>query len=202
MSNFKILVVEDEVLIAIDIQETLQDLGYDVCQVCYHSEDAIKALQRHQPDLVLLDISIPGNEDGIALAHKINEHYEIPFIYLTSHADLATIERAKHTKPYGYIVKPFKDKDLISSIEIALYNYSEDLKKKNIDKSIVDRVSLTPFSDQEYAIFLDVVNGMNNRQIGEAKFLSVNTIKTYLKRIFEKLEVHDRVSAVRKVIHQ
>ena len=202
MSNFKILIVEDEPLIALDIKEILIELGFDVCAVCHKSDDAIRSLRKHNPDLALLDITIPGKEDGIDLARRIRDYYQIPFVFLTSHADRITLDRAKQTQPYGYIVKPFNDKDLITTIEVALYNFSEELKKKNIDKSIVDRVSNAPFSDQEYLIFLGVVNGMNNRQIATEKFLSVNTIKTYLKRIFEKLEVNDRVSAVRKVIHQ
>lgn len=202
MSEFKILIVEDEALIAEDIRMTLEELGYEVCAICHDSERASQALHTHHPDLVLLDISIKGHKDGIELAKVINDHHHIPFIYLTSHSDRATLERAKQTRPRGYIVKPFRDRDLISSIEIALYNHSEDLKKKNLDKSVVDSAANAPLSPLEYEVFVDLVDGLNNRQIAEKRFKSVNTIKTYIKRIFDKLEVHDRVSAVRKVVFQ
>jgi len=200
MSEFKILIVEDEVFIAEDLRDTLEELGYEVCSVCYDSEKAAKELYRCVPDLVMLDITIRGQKDGIQLAEIINEHHQMPFIYLTSHSDKETLRRAKHTRPRGYIVKPFKESDLASSIEIALYSHGEDLKKKNLEKSFVDRVSRQPLSEQEYEIFMAMIDGLNNRQIGEALHLSVNTVKTYLKRLFDKLEVHDRVSAVRKVI--
>ena len=200
MSEFKILIVEDEVLIAEDLRDSIEEIGYEVCSVCYDSEKTSQELYRCKPDLVMLDITIRGQKDGIEIAEIINEYHHIPFIYLTSHSDKATLERAKHTRPGGYIVKPFKDSDLISSIELALFNHGEDLKRKNLSKAFVDGVSNSPLSNQKYEIFLDVVSGLNNRQIGTKNNLSINTIKTYIKRLFEKLEVHDRVSAVRKVI--
>lgn len=199
MSEFKILIVEDDVFIADDIKDTLEGLGYEVCSICYDSEKAMKELYRCVPDLVMLDITIRGQRDGIQLAEVINKHHHIPFIYLSSHSDQVTLQRAKQTRPRGFIVKPFTDRDLISSIEIAIYNHSEDLKKKNLDKSFVDLASSQPLTNKEYIIFKDIINGLNNRQIGEKHLLSINTIKTHIKRLFDKLEVNDRVSAVRKV---
>ncbi len=200
MSDFTILVVEDEVFIAEDIRATLLKLGYEVCGVAYDSEKALQMIYQQRPDLVLLDITIRGLKDGIEVAETINKIHGIPFIFLTSHSDSITLDRAKATRPCGYIVKPFKDRDLISSIEVGLYNWSQELKKKNLDKSIVDSVSDQPLSSREYEIFLDLVEGLNNRQIGSRHFISVNTVKTHIKRIFIKLDVHDRVSALRKVL--
>ncbi len=200
MDNFQILIVEDETIIAEDIRDTLEELGYDVCSVCYDSETALQELYRCKPDLALLDITISGIKDGIEVAEIINKRHQIPFIYLTSHSDRATLERAKHTRPRGYIVKPYKDRDLISSIEIALYNHSEDLKKKILTKEVVDREGRTPLSQREYEVFMDLIDGLNNRQIGEKRFISTNTVKAHIKKIFHKLDVHDRISAVRKVI--
>lgn len=202
MSNFKILIVEDEVLIAEDLKDSLEELGYDVCSVCYNSEKAVKELYRCQPDLALLDITIRGSQNGIDLGNIINKNHEIPFIYLTSHSDKATLDRAKVTRPYGYIVKPFKDSDLSSSIQIALFNHGEFLRRKRLDISYVNQVADPALSRGEYNIFMDMVDGLNNRQIGEKRFKSINTIKTYIKRIFEKLGVNERVSAVKKVISQ
>lgn len=199
MDNFSILVVEDEVLIAEDIRDTLEDLGYGVCAVCYDSETAIKELYRCKPNLALLDITIRGHRDGIEVAQVINEHHHIPVVFLTSHADRGTLERAKKVRPRGYIVKPFKDSDLISTIEIALFNHSEDLRRSTLDKTVVDDYCTAPLSPREYEIFMDLVDGLNNRQIGEKHFVSMNTVKAHIKKIFDKLDVHDRVSAVRKV---
>ena len=201
MSNFKILVVEDEVFIAEDIHSSLLDLGYDVCDIAYDSETALKKIHQHSPDLILLDITIRGQNDGIYVAQIIHENHQIPFIFLTSHSDRNTLERAKKTRPYGYIVKPFKDKDLISSIEIALFNWSEELKKRNLEISVINKVASPPLSEKEYEVYLDLVDGLNNNQIAKKHFVSVNTVKTHIKRIFTKLDVHDRLSALKKVIN-
>ncbi len=121
-----ILVVEDEPIIALDIELTLKNLGYLVTQVVSNAVDAQKSIQNNPPDLVLLDIQIEGDVDGIMLAEELNEKYKIPFIYLTSNADKLTLNRVKKTRPAGFIVKPFTDKDLQSNIEIALYNMQAD----------------------------------------------------------------------------
>lgn len=198
--DFRILIVEDEVIIVEDIKDTLTDLGYSVCATCYDSETAIDEIYRHKPDLVLLDINIRGQRDGIQVGQVIHDHHHVPFIYLTSHSDRDTLARAKQTRPRGYIVKPFKEADLISSIEIALHNHSEDLKRAQLTHEIVNKACHQPLSDREYEIFMDLIDGLNNRQIGERRFISVNTVKAHIKKIFDKMDVHDRVSAVRKVV--
>lgn len=198
--NIKILIVEDDALIARDIKITLEELGYDVCSICYNSQMAFRDLYRCRPDLVLLDISIPGHKDGIAIAETLNTIHQLPFIFLTSHSDEATLERAKHTRPWGYIVKPFKDSDLKTSVEIALFNHGEMIKRLSVSKEVVDRRSKNPLSPKEYEIFMELIEGKNNNQIARNQFVSVNTVKTHIKHIFDKLDVHDRVAAVKKVL--
>ncbi len=202
MSNFKILVVEDEVFIAKDIQSSLIKMGYDVPAIAYDSESALDKIYQISPDLVLLDITIRGTKDGIEVAEIINEKHKLPFIFLTSHSDRTTLERAKQARPSGYLVKPFKDKDLMSTIEIAIFNWSEQIKKKKLDKSIVDSVSRVPLSSKEYEVYLDLVEGLNNGQIAKKHFISVNTVKSHVKNIFAKMDVHDRMSALRKALDQ
>jgi len=200
LENYRILIVEDEVLIAEDIQMSLTDLGYDICEICYDSESALDTIHRLQPDMIMLDINIRGTRDGIEIAHIINEKYQLPFIFLTSLSDRDTLEKAKLTRPKGYLTKPFKDKDLMTTIEMAIYNHSQEQSSKSIDKHHVDQYCQPSLSDKEYEIFKEIIEGMNNTQIAQKHFISVNTVKTHVKRIFTKMQVSDRVTAVRKVL--
>ncbi|RQP14209.1 response regulator [Parapedobacter defluvii] len=124
MRRKKILIVEDQLIITMDLEYMLEELGYQVCGISTTYEDAIAAIDSSQPDLILIDIILSGEKTGIDLAHEINRTYHMPFIFLTSHADRSTIEAAKSTKPAGYIVKPFNRNDVYASIEIA-FNHAE-----------------------------------------------------------------------------
>ncbi len=117
----RILVVEDERLVAEDILRTLEDLGYAVTSVVSSGEEAIATVAKEKPDLVLLDIVLKGELSGIEVAEHIRSHYRVPVVYLSAYADAPTLERAKVTEPYGYILKPFEDRELHTAIEIALY---------------------------------------------------------------------------------
>ncbi len=126
MSKIKILVVEDESIVAKDIQKSLEKLGYEVPATASSAPAAYERLEEIQPDLVFLDIKLKGEEDGIHIAEHIKEKYNIPVIFLTSYVDQETLDRAKVTEPYGYIVKPFNDSDLKTTVEMALFKYSRD----------------------------------------------------------------------------
>lgn len=131
MSHKKtILIVEDEPIIADDIALTLEELSYEVGDIVDSGEKAIIYLKSNDPDLILLDINIKGNIDGIQLAHKINTQYQIPFVFISSLFDNTTIQRAKNTNPAGYIVKPFKESDLQVHIELALSKQAIDSNPK------------------------------------------------------------------------
>lgn len=120
----RILVVEDEFIIAEDISETLRSLGYDVVGNATNYFEAIKFLDEKTTDAVLVDINLGDKKDGIDVGTAIKETYKLPFIFITSHADKTTVDRAKHLKPNGYLVKPFDKNDLYTSIEIALSNFT------------------------------------------------------------------------------
>jgi PAS domain S-box-containing protein len=132
MPKIKILVVEDESLVAKDIQNMLRGLGYEVLDVLSTGEEALKMLESADPDLVLMDIVLKGDIDGIAAAEKIWETYGIPIIYLTAYADETTLARAKVTEPFGYILKPFDERELQTTIEMAFY-------KAKMDKTLRER---------------------------------------------------------------
>lgn len=200
MENYRILIVEDEVLIAEDIRISLNELGYDISDICYDSENAMDSIYKSRPDMVILDINIRGSKNGIEIAEIINEKYQIPFIFLTSLSDRDTLEKAKKTRPKGYLTKPFKDKDLLTTIEMAIYNHSQEMNQKNITKVHVDAVAQPNLSDKEYEVLLDIISGCNNSQIASNHFISINTVKTHVKRIFQKINVTDRVTLVKKIL--
>lgn len=131
MEKTKILVVEDESIVAKDIQSTLIRLGYDVPATASSAQSAFNKLEEIKPDLVFLDIKLKGDLDGINIAEHIKKTYSIPVIFLTSFIDKATLDRAKLTEPYGYLVKPFNEKDLQSTIEMALYKFQKDNAIRN-----------------------------------------------------------------------
>lgn len=125
----KILIVEDELLIAEDIRMQLVQLGYQICGMAVSYMEAMELIMEDLPDLVLLDINIKGDKDGIELGHFLHFEVEIPFIYLTSHSDSKTLARAKETQPDAYLLKPYKKENLYTSIEIALSNATKRTNK-------------------------------------------------------------------------
>lgn len=135
MSKVRILVIEDELIIAEDMRMMLEDLGYEVVGTALDYSEAIEFLNTASPDIVLSDIALGGAKDGIDLAREIRETYELPFIFVTSHSDKSTLDRAKSVKPNGYLVKPFEADDLYTSIEIALFNYSQD-EEEEIESTV------------------------------------------------------------------
>jgi DNA-binding LytR/AlgR family response regulator len=123
MTHIKILIIEDELIIAEDIRMQLLKLGYQVTGVAKDYDSALHLLEEDTPDLLLVDIVLKGKRDGIELAQFVKEEYDLPVIFLTSHADKLTVERAKKIKPEGYLLKPFQKEDLFTSVEIAFSNF-------------------------------------------------------------------------------
>lgn len=128
--QIQILVVEDERIIAEDIQRSLQSFGYAVPAVVATGKDAIIKAEEYKPDLVLMDIVLRGEMDGIDAANQIRSRFNIPVIYLTGYSDEKMVERAKITGPFGYIIKPFEDRELHTTVEIALYKHRMEKKLK------------------------------------------------------------------------
>jgi len=120
MAGVSILLVEDDDIIARVEDWRLKNLGYTVCGRASTGAEAMELVVNKKPDLVLMDINIKGNIDGIETAKMIKKGFNIPVIYVTSHSDGATLDRAKETKPDGYIIKPFDDNDLRVAIELAM----------------------------------------------------------------------------------
>lgn len=134
MDKIKVLIVEDEAIIAMDIKNRLEHLGHIITAIAYSGDEAIKMAAQTHPDIVLMDIMLGESMDGIEAARQIHNFLDIPIIYLTAYADKKTLARAKITKPFGYILKPFEERELHSAIEIALYNYSLERELKESKK--------------------------------------------------------------------
>ena len=117
MSEIRVLIVEDEVLIAEDIADSLSAIDYKVAGIAYSVDKALMLLNSQHPDIVLLDIQLMGEKSGIDLAKIISDKYRIPFVFLTSFADKNTVDQAKKTMPYGYVVKPFTAATLKEKID-------------------------------------------------------------------------------------
>jgi DNA-binding LytR/AlgR family response regulator len=120
----KVLIVEDEIVIAIDLMQMLSSNGYEVAGPAVDYQSALGLLNYEQPDLVLLDINLIGPKDGIDLATTIHESYDLPFIFTSALSDAATIQRASATQPATYLVKPFREEQLLAAIAVALTNFS------------------------------------------------------------------------------
>jgi len=131
MENYRILIVEDEIIIAAYLKELLTRLDFEVLDMVSNGEDAIQKALQHKPDLILMDILLSGNLDGIETAEAINEKSDIPIVYLTGNADINTVKRARESKPFGYILKPVNVQDLYSTIDTAIRR--SELERKLIE---------------------------------------------------------------------
>jgi PAS domain S-box-containing protein len=134
MANAQILVVEDESTIAITIQDTLKIFGYAVPAIVCSGEEGIQKVAELQPDLVLMDIRIEGSMDGVEAAEKIRSNFNIPVVYLTAYIDDSTVQRAMITAPFGFVLKPFKPRELHIAIELALYKHKMEMKLKESEQ--------------------------------------------------------------------
>lgn len=137
----RILVVEDEGIVAADIEHTLVELGYEVAGACASAEDALHKASQLPVDLVLMDIRIQGALDGVDTAELLRERFGIPVIYLTAHAEPDTVARAARTEPQGYLLKPFKQAELQTSITIALARHRSEAKRRAENASLASIVA-------------------------------------------------------------
>lgn len=141
MSKTNILVVEDESIVSKDIQHSLKKLGYNVVGAASTGEKALEIARAERPDIVLMDIMLKGDMNGIETAEHIRQELSIPVVFLTAYADESTLTRAKVTEPYGYIIKPFKEIDLHTSIEMAIYKHGKEqeiIRERDLLYSIVE----------------------------------------------------------------
>ena len=141
MANAQVLVVEDASIIAKDIQDMLRRLGYAVSAVASSGEEAVQKAAETHPDLVLMDIVLKGDMDGVEAAQQIRDRFHIPVVYLTAYADEDTLQRAKITEPFGLILKPFEERELHAAIEMALYKHKAEEERERLIRELEDALA-------------------------------------------------------------
>jgi CheY-like chemotaxis protein len=179
MTKAKILIVEDEAVVAEDLSRKLERLGYEIVGVTGRGAEAVELAREHRLDLVLMDIRLQGGMNGVEAAQAIQREGAVPVIYLTAHSDPATLERAKVTEPFGYILKPFDVVQLETHIQMALYKHraEEQLRQSNATYAAINQVlhaGLTAATEQTLArVCLEVAE-----KITQSKFGFIGEIRT------------------------
>ena len=155
MASTRILITEDEGIVALDLQSTLEGMGYSVVAVTSSGEEAIKKAEETQPDLVLMDIMLAGEMDGVTAAQHIHGHLHIPVIFLTAYADQSILERAKRAEPYGYIIKPFKEeREVHIAIEMALHKLEMERElatyREHLEEVVAERTAELKETNEQF----------------------------------------------------
>lgn len=195
----RIIIVEDEALIAAEIKSTLTLLGYQVVGHAMNGDKALDLFSSRKADLILLDINIKGSLSGIDLAKILRKKYKVPFIFLTSFSDKMTLNRAKETMPNGYILKPFSDNDLKVNIELALHQYQSNHEEIVFSKENLENKLQVSFTNREYEIMNAFREGLTYQETADRLLISINTVKSYQKRLFLLLEINSKYELVQKL---
>ncbi len=198
--SLNILIVEDDPIIAEDLYSLLTTHDYKVSDVVHNGPDALDALINKQPDFGILDIHLGGGMTGIDVAEVIHNKYHIPYIFLTSFDDEETLSAAQAHGPYGYLVKPFQDRTLLTTIKIAQTNYLSTKKITEVSKKAMEDNIKQKLTSQEYNIITMLVEGLSYRQIGELCFISSNTVKYHAGNIYSKCGINGRAELAGRLI--
>jgi PAS domain S-box-containing protein len=184
----KILIVEDESIVALELQSRLTDLGYSVCGIVVSGPEAINLISEKKPEIILMDINIKGPFDGVETAEKIKGMYDIPIVFLTAFTDSSTLERAKTVQPYGYIVKPFEERELHTTIEIALYKHSMEKKLRDSER----RLSATLKNIGDAVIATDGQGKINYMNHAAEKMTSLDCIDAVGNYVLDVMHIFDQ----------
>ncbi|WP_299223916.1 LytTR family transcriptional regulator DNA-binding domain-containing protein [uncultured Psychroserpens sp.] len=198
-SKIKVLIVEDEIILSQDISLRLKNFGYEVVGIADSAFQAINILRAvRDVDIILMDIMIRGEKDGIELAEMINKSYDIPLIFLTSHADVKLVKRAKEVNPCAYLLKPFNDRQMAIAIELALVNFSQKAPEKDLLKEYKFSKNENEVLKIKDSLFLKKNHRFERVLLNEIQFLQAEnnytTIHTKLddflySMVLKKLEI-------------
>ena len=187
-SELEIMIVEDDPVINTDLSPLLRSERFKIVGVTSKGIKAFDILSNRKPNFAILDIHLGAGITGIDIAEVIHTKYQIPYIFLTSFSDEETMMLAQEQGPYGFLVKPFQDRTLISTITTAWHNHKRMLKASEIDVS----AKLDILTPQEHSICKELIQGHSYKQICEKLFISMNTLKYHVKNIYLKMEVAGR----------
>lgn len=201
MSPLNVLIVEDEALVAAMIREALGDSNYNVMAIAFNKQSALSYLASTPFDVAILDINLQGAYDGIDVGREIRDNHDFPFLYLTAHADDRTLQNAKLTRPSGYIVKPFTERELLAGLEVALYNHRLQMQMTFgfPDLKLLDKHLVEPLSGREHDVLRLLFEGKTNSEMAQELHLSINTIKTHLARLYAKFDVNSRTAVIARI---
>ncbi|UTB32531.1 MAG: response regulator [Methanobacterium sp. ERen5] len=199
----KILIVEDEMITSLEMRMKIESWGYSILDCAKSSADAVEIALKNKPDLIIMDVVLSGNEDGITTAENIQKHLDIPIIYVTAYSSEMIMERAHKTSPYAYIIKPFDDNELKFAIELALkkQELKKEFDKKQeihsiISKNLGDVIWILDLASAKFTYVSDSVEGLRGYtpdEVLEQSMEDVLTIESY-QRVLNALP--DRIQAI------
>ena len=199
MAKLKILIVEDEILVATDIEESLLSLGYYVLNAVATGKAALHEVEKNLPDVILMDIMLKGDLTGIETANLIRQKHDVPIIYLTANADMSTINKAKISLPYGYIIKPFTDKDLQTNIEIARFKFENDLKMKMESDQFNQIFGLG--KDKKDTIIIQGKNGLEKIRPDDIYFIEGTASGSILYLLDDEIAAEKKLDNIGELFH-
>jgi DNA-binding NarL/FixJ family response regulator len=208
----RVLIVEDDRLVALDLETMLVEFGFSPCATAYSADEALEEARTSSPDLVLMDIRLEGDTDGVVAAQRLREQLGLRVVYLTANSDPATVDRAKHTEPYGYLLKPIRPLDLRCCLELALHQARLEqsartasqvrAREPGSDATEASRASnegaqrIALLSAREVEVLTLVARGHTSKDIARTLRIAKPTVDTYRSRLVEKLGVKSRTDIV------
>ncbi len=192
LSDLKVLIVEDDPIISSHINKLLSVHGANVIGKAHNGSRALDLLHNLSPEFVICDVHLGTGMTGLDIAEVIHQKYNLPYIFLTSFDDEKTLTEAQKYSPYGYIVKPFHDRTLISTIKVALSNHKKKNTSRQLVKSNVEGTIGITLSDREFDILQSLLNGSTYQQIADAQHLSKDTIKYHASKLYNKCKIKNR----------
>lgn len=199
-SPVRVLIVEDDRLVALDLELMLGEFGFAPCVTAHSGDEALRLARTHRPEVVLMDIRLEGDSDGVHAAQRLRDQLGLRVVYLTANSDLSTVERAKQTQPYGYLLKPIRPLDLRCCMELALHQArlaqnQNQAPARGVNSSESAQL-LKLLSAREVEVLAMIARGHTSKDIARTLQIAKPTVDTYRSRLTEKLGVRSRTDLV------
>lgn len=203
MTSAKVLIVEDDWLVAHELARTLEEDGYQVVAIANNGTDAIRLAESHKPEVVLMDLCLDGQIGGGGAASEIQTKQAAEIIFVTGHTDQVALEAAKQVRSSGYLVKPCTREQLRASVEIAVANlHRQALEAREATCCTAgqdaEEAELSALSEREREVFEYLASGERVAEVATKLFISSHTVRKHSKAIFRKLSVHSQVELIRR----